>query len=90
MCPIFVSYYYIDCGFLEKEEEELKKHIEDDHAYIYTCIYAYMQVSYILVIGMIIMKKHYKAFIYIYSLIMKECFLQSDSNVLIVVIIQEK
>ena len=35
-----MSYYCIDCGFHEKEEEKLKKHIEDDHAYIYICIYA--------------------------------------------------
>ena len=52
-----VIYYCIDCGFHEKEEEKLKKHIENDHAYIYICINIYMQVSYILVIDMIIMKK---------------------------------
>ena len=77
-----MSYYCIDCGFHEKEEEKLKKHIEDDHAYTYICIYAYMQVSYILVIGMIIMKKKTLQSLYLH--------LQSHSNVLIVVIIQEK
>ena len=35
-----MSYYCIDCGFHEKEEEKLKKHIEDDHAYMHMCIYA--------------------------------------------------